>query len=164
MTFWTEERKAELTRMRADGQSGGMMALVLGISRGAVNAACIRFGLPRPVRSTRINAAKNPRRRKSQTGNPSYPREYHDQIIDLPSEQSENPVKIFDLEWYHCRWPIDGEGVNTLFCGDYIHAEHSYCLRHFKIGTLRSISKAAEARKEYGRDWYAQFKTASNAA
>ena len=51
-------------------------------------------------------------------------------ICDLPPETVENPIGFVELAEHHCRWPVDGAGYQTLFCGADSVEKLSYCPRH----------------------------------
>lgn len=147
---WTEGEDQVLKSMREIGASFGVIGAKLGRSRNSCISRADRIRLPKSGRPEAAKSeARTPRPRQAKPRVVAVDIKTGEQLNDLPLDQSENPVQFFDLEWHHCRWPIDGEGVNTLFCGDHIHAEHSYCLRHFKISTARTpkFSKEDEVRR-----------------
>lgn len=51
------------------------------------------------------------------------------------------PVALLDLEPHHCRWPVDGEGKHTRFCGAVKTDNSSYCKHHADISTYRGEDK-----------------------
>jgi hypothetical protein len=42
-------------------------------------------------------------------------------------------VTIFDLDSSMCRWPVDGAGAETTYCGRCRVAHSSYCLKHTRL-------------------------------
>lgn len=51
---------------------------------------------------------------------------------DIPSNGA-GPVTFFDLRLNHCRFPLSGEGLDILYCGEDKAEGTSYCLAHCKI-------------------------------
>lgn len=41
--------------------------------------------------------------------------------------------RLFELERNHCRWPVEGEKADTLFCCHQVVEGHSYCEYHRRV-------------------------------
>jgi GcrA cell cycle regulator len=54
-------------------------------------------------------------------------------VTELPPEIVANAVTFAALQDHHCRWPVGGEGHNTLFCGGPMVSGLSYCPHHCRI-------------------------------
>lgn len=48
-----------------------------------------------------------------------------------------SPVKLYDLRDAHCRFPVSGEGADTLFCGSPHGGQRPYCATHRAICTSK---------------------------
>lgn len=151
MTSWTEERTAQLRQMHAEGFSFSQIAAQLGgISRNAVIGKAQRINLP--LRGAgRTGHMKEPlhRQRKNK------PRKYNyrptiqifaeNLACDLPADQPDNPLSLFELASTSCRWPCTGEGSAVVFCGGDAIKDHAYCLRHCRIAYRRPEPKQVAA-------------------
>lgn len=43
-------------------------------------------------------------------------------------------IEIWQLEWYHCRWPVEGEGATMRYCGQRKQfADKPYCAEHHEL-------------------------------
>lgn len=51
-----------------------------------------------------------------------------------------SPVALLDLTSTTCRWPVDGDGAETLFCGAHCEPTDPYCPNHSRV--------ACQPRKE----------------
>jgi hypothetical protein len=40
------------------------------------------------------------------------------------------PRRLVDLERWMCRWPVEGSGAATIFCGAVVEGELVYCVEH----------------------------------
>lgn len=135
---WTEERTAQLRQMHAEGFSFRQIAATLGgISRNAVIGKAQRMDLPGRGAGRLGHLKERPRRQRTITRRHKfkYPQEIEifDSISDLPPEQPDNPMALFDLTATSCRWPCVGIGVETLFCGGEALKDHAYCRRHCRM-------------------------------
>jgi GcrA cell cycle regulator len=140
---WTDERMARLRELYEKGWSFSVIAHDLGdgLTRNAVIGKAHRFGL---------NARKidgNTERRALTAGRPAQPRTKHnitkllaiaagehgDEATTLAPTMAASPVTFFELRSEHCRWPVSGEGVHTVFCGGQATAPLSYCPAHCRL-------------------------------
>lgn len=54
--------------------------------------------------------------------------------VRQPSQgKTASAVTIIDLCDRHCRFPVDGEGAGTWYCGHERHGEYPYCAAHARI-------------------------------
>jgi len=137
---WTEERLRQLRELHALNLSFREIGLQLGVTRNAAIGKSRRLGLvsqkkePRP----RPHAKTTPYPRIRSTRRIAYIHGLFGKkpplaTVQPPDEISRNPVRLLELKPMHCRWPVSGAGINTLFCGDNIHGR-SYCLHHYCLG------------------------------
>jgi GcrA cell cycle regulator len=155
---WTEYRTAQFRELYTQGKSHGEIAAELGISRNASIGKARRLGMEprkglgagrprkpdlRPweiagISKTTWYRQQNPalydrkryRRNFNGVGHAFTAVEVGDEAVDLPLEPAADPVAFFSLEPHHCRWPIDGRGLEMLSCGAEHLAGHAYCARH----------------------------------
>lgn len=66
-------------------------------------------------------------------------------ITDIPGEESNTAVTLFDAQPHHCRWPVSD--APFLFCGKTVQrgASLSYCPHHMQ----RALSKQQVSAKPY---------------
>jgi hypothetical protein len=50
--------------------------------------------------------------------------------MDDESRDAATLVGFFQLKSWHCRWPVRGEGIETLFCGEVPVTGKPYCTAH----------------------------------
>lgn len=123
---WTEERDAQLTKLRNHGFSSTQIAVELGgVTRNAVIGRAMRLGLDKRRPGTRGPL------KKKQFRMPSVPKTASPYAAITIHDQSDNPVALLDLEPHHCRWPM--QDVPYLFCADAKQDGSSYCSRHFSV-------------------------------
>jgi len=135
------------TLFAADKTTMREMAAILGRSRNATIAKCHRLGLHRGNRNAasrrvpepkRPHEAKRPYRRADWAVPGLYARDRNKErlppavVVDLPVERPVNPVTLLELREDHCRWPVSGDGVATLFCGAQADG-CPYCERHARM-------------------------------
>lgn len=150
---WTDERVEQLKEMHAAGESASKIADALGggLTRNAVIGRIHRMGLYRPTHHHPKGEKRIPRK----------PREPLKKRINLhcldmscapnlPQEIVSRPLTLFDLKSHHCRWPVSGDGVATLFCGADKHAEFPYCARHCRMA-YRKARPMSQAESEIHR-------------
>lgn len=136
---WTEERVEKLKRLTNEGLSCSAIGLELGVSRNAIIGKQHRTGF----RSKKPSGGARPTRRYTRApwavpypggqrkGRGQFkPRHNPGLATDLAPEPALNPVGIFELKDSHCRWPVDGGGYQTMFCGDPAAERQSYCPHH----------------------------------
>jgi GcrA cell cycle regulator len=133
---WSDEEIEALTRLYKDGLSAAQIAPKLGKTRNAIIGKIHRLfnpseRRPRPVAKGR----KRDRIPKTERRGPSKPLPSQ-RTVNLPKEEpsAEKPpmlnLPLLDLEWKHCRWPTEGEGITQLFCGRDKQPGRSYCRWH----------------------------------
>lgn len=156
---WTDERRALVTKLWADGSSASQIAKELGgVSRNAVIGVIHRMKnagkeLPvRVVRKEKIKAKPVPRQRRT-----AFKLNAHaafeavsefEEVASVDDQQIpiEQRKTLIELENCHCRWPVGEPGKEDFFfCGDAtadVVAGKPYCTWH----TKRSISKSGTTR------------------
>ena len=140
---WTDENIAMLQRLWKEGQSATEIGKRLGVSRNAVLGKLHRLALQestdgKPVKPKRDQTQRPPtppRKPKvklvSPTQKPALP------AVHLVDDSIVKPrallMKLFDLGNNDCRWPVEGEKENTLFCGHNTHEDKVYCAYHCRM-------------------------------
>lgn len=139
MTFWTDERIEQLKKLLADSLSASEIGAALGISRNAVIGKVHRAGLAfarpggRPAAGLAfIKPNYEPKRIRAKRLKANAAALIHP-VADLEPEIVANPIELAELELHHCRWPVDGAGLATMFCGASQVEGVSYCPRHCRI-------------------------------
>src|SRR5262249_25182467 len=137
-TVWTTERIALLKNRIDAGLSCGQIAREIGVSRNAVIGKAKRFGLsrfksaagikpertgtPKIARPRIITQHKNPLRAKPQIA------------FGEVSGDSANRCSLFELQQWHCRWPISEPGAEAFgFCGNKMVDGLPYCEAHARM-------------------------------
>ena len=69
-----------------------------------------------------------------------------EEACDLPPDQSDFAIALFDLEARHCRWPL-GEGPARMFCGADKVTGHSYCPRHCRMAYLKGPNRVSDEER-----------------
>jgi GcrA cell cycle regulator len=136
VSFWTDERTAELRIRWANGESGSQIYRAMAApSRNAVVGKVYRLGLDGRI----AIAAKNTHQRRRQRKTVHYA---DGKVFIVEGEQGmleekppvfKKPVKFFDLADHHCRWPGNGDMPDLLFCGAPAADGYSYCPAHCRI-------------------------------
>ena len=156
---WTEERIAKFRELYAEGLSHAMIAAELGgISRNASIGKAARMGLkPRGHKGT---GGRRPKTTTLQIGRPPKAKlpgfeitraKELGGIFELPAEiPTDQAVLFLDVTADQCRWPIEGEGVAMVCCGNATVRDLPYCPGHCRMAYLRpkprgwtTIGKAA---------------------
>lgn len=130
---WTPENDALLRKLRSDGLSFSQVAYELncGFSRNACIGRAQRIGLVASVRKLdfkraeprgvnvveKVNYARRSARKQSRPPEPIPKLTYSTEFLG---------VSLLDLTSGMCRFPR-GEGVNTLFCGQPVKPDTSWC-------------------------------------
>lgn len=142
-TFWTDEKVAQAKRLYVgDGFSASQVARRIGCTRGAVISKAKRLGWssmrgPTVNRRNQSNGvsltARQIERREARRNRPDAPRvESGLRVVEI----SHQPIGIFDLNKNTCRWPVDGEGADTRYCGAQAESDAEdapYCAAHASI-------------------------------
>jgi hypothetical protein len=133
MSFWTEERVAQLVTLVAGGYTTGHIAKGWGVPRGVVIGKANRMGLRRPEGVEAIGLNPGPPDRTLSR------RAAAERRAERMASRASAPLvplgtfTLIDLEPRQCRWPLAGEGLGTLFCGDEREEYSSYCLEHYRM-------------------------------
>lgn len=138
---WTDERVEKLRQLWAEGHSGAVIAIELGLpSRSAAIGKAYRLGLPSRLTTHRSKAEyTKTRKAKASKFNPPSPQRKAKtmHVIDMdtwtPRYVEQIPecerVSFDDLGDKHCRYPF-GEGKDITFCGRDRVRGLSYCASH----------------------------------
>ena len=147
---WTEETIAELKQLWEAGTTANEICARMGlVSRSATLGKIWRLGLKGPRSNDHRPVVKRtPKQPRPRTIIVALPPVIEYDPFDAPLEVVENAVNLSGLEPQHCRWPVSGDGLTTLFCGTDKLAHHSYCAHHFHIAhDRRSNTLTAEQRE-----------------
>lgn len=164
MRQWPPELVKRLTECWANGESGGRIAALLGVTRNSVIGKVHRLGLPK-----RKTVETAPSARYWRTGRGiARPRAVFDhqpeegtevilelvpiqkpvRLVAVPTEAPPSlKVPLLDLQGQHCRWPGDDSPLTT-FCGQDRLENSSYCGFHDKLS--RGTGTPSERR---AADW-----------
>jgi len=171
-TPWTEERTAELRRLRVDQNLAiRECAAEMGLTTGQVIGKLQREGLlnqqgPRPPKAPRPPRIRKPKKRlpnrtalaPAAPGHPWHNGEKKapkalplDTSPGLP--QNESAVDIEGLRSHHCKWiygdPVGGE---FFYCGRVRMEGSSYCRGHFILSVRADCLAAAHKRAKRSPD------------
>ncbi len=137
--MWTEERTDRMKAMWLGGCSAGVIARELGegVSRSAVCGKAHRLGLMGRGKTTKTVPRKAMRNRiqslRVVDGLPPEPPKPAAPALMLPLPK---------LTTTTCRFPMEGRGADTLFCGHVCTDGGSYCAHHHRI-----VYRAPEKRE-----------------
>jgi hypothetical protein len=85
-------------------------------------------------------------------------------VADIVPENQATGVQTHELERHHCRWPIEGNDSETLFCGAN-HVEGSpYCAQHCRMAYKPAGATRSRAEVETAFRRMAKMRKASAAA
>lgn len=141
---WTDTDIAMLQRLWKDGHSASEIGKRMRRSRNAVMCKIHRLavqeaggGKPvKPVRATQQRPPVPPRKPKVKLVPPA-PKVAPAPLSVLVDDSVIKPrpllMKLFDLGNNDCRWPVEGEKADTLFCGHNTHDGSPYCAYHFRV-------------------------------
>lgn len=166
--LWTEERTNLVTELWKDGHSAGQIEERMGgiFTRSAILGKVNRLGLSGTNKNSRAamaarkeveTRAKVHRSRISVNPNEK-------ELPPLSLATSTNPVTIFDLNEHHCRWPLEGDGVAMLYCGDPKDFEIPYCCRHQELAYAGRYTMPKADRELAVREARRNHKQTLNAA
>lgn len=171
MSEWTEERVAELKRMKAAGLSCSQIASCLGgLSRNAVIGKLHRLGLHGERRPSKPRSAepRKPRAPRTPHINQTYKRRaihivtagngatllYEADQFDMNTRLSPEDIPVeqrkslMELGSNDCRFPYGDVGENDFFfCGGESVPGHSYCAMHCRVTTGRTFVISDEERQ-----------------
>ena len=130
---WNEENVAKLKQFWDDGRPASYIAAQFpGATRSGILGKIHRLGFKGPRSSDRRPVVKRIlKTARKITKSIKQPVEYDP--FNMPLELVENPVIFHYLEPHHCRWPVSGDGINTVFCGADKIGRFSYCANHFSM-------------------------------
>jgi GcrA cell cycle regulator len=154
---WTDERVATLRALHAEGVSFGEIGKALGVGRNAAIGKAHRIGLTKSHRRPGAKPRQHngytivrPKRAKRRGNLFDIVEILSPDTHELPTEHVVNPLTLLELAFDSCRWPVDGEGLATLFCGDTAADGCSYCARHYRM-SIASNRNFSRAEAEMGR-------------
>lgn len=124
--LWTAERAEHLRKRFNEGAGASLIAVELGtgFTRNMVAGKIWRLRLKREPGMKCVQAP----RAQLAPHRPTRPHVHQPPVhIELPAENSANPVALADLRRCHCRWPLP----TGLYCGDAVRIGTSWCHRHY---------------------------------
>jgi GcrA cell cycle regulator len=138
MTWWTHERIAELRTRWNDGQTSTEISQTMGaMSRNAIIGKARRLGLPFRIsfgdQSAKGRHGKNRNKHGRKMRILASP-----PLVEDPPPISSKLKKIWHLRTGDCRWPMIGEGTETLFCAAPAIVGQAYCAAHCRIAFVPS--------------------------
>ena len=127
--IWTPALTAEITRRWADGESGGVIAAAMGITRNAVIGRVHRLKLLKRIVKTRTRPPGSKRSRQQHR----IPRIFAPRVAAMPDMPIAEPVSlavtIMDLQPRQCRFITSD--APALFCGHATYDGSSWCEHHY---------------------------------
>lgn len=142
MTSWTDERVSLLKTMKAQGLSHSKIAAAVSllpgekVTRNAVGAKIDRLGLTDKAASYSSSASRGDRSRPKL-------KVVREQKPLAPIERGDNSVRLVDRNRNQCPFPVEGEGADTIACGEPI-AFKGFCQRCAeRMYDFRAKGKAA---------------------
>lgn len=141
---WTDTDIAMMQRLWKEGQSATEIGKRLGVSRNAVLGKLHRLAVQdspdgKPVKPARVKKQRPPAppRKPKVKLVPPAPKPVPLAAVQFVDDSIIKPhpllVKLFDLGNNHCRWPVEGEKADTLFCGHDTHEGKVYCAYHCRM-------------------------------
>ena len=132
--IWTIALTAEITRRWAAGESGGVIAAAMGITRNAVIGRVHRLKLLKRIVKTRSRPPGRPRNRQPRLYAANRPRQ--PRVAAMPDMPIAGPVSlavtIMDLQPRQCRF-ITSDAPTALFCAHATYDGSSWCCFHHRI-------------------------------
>jgi GcrA cell cycle regulator len=137
---WTDTDISMLQRLWKEGHSASEIGKRMRRSRNAVMGKIHRLAVQEAAGGKLVKAPRANLQRP-----PAPPRKPKMKLVPpapkpaLPSVQLVDDsivkprpllMKLFDLDNNDCRWPVEGEKANTLFCGHNTHEGKVYCAYH----------------------------------
>lgn len=133
---WTEEEEEILRRMWGEGASATAIANALeNRTRNAVLGKADRLHLP--TRSNKSREAPKARKRAM----PKTPfmfgsgrkKGYRPVMNRADAPVPLEGITVLTMQGIHCKWPVAGEGQQTLFCGHGRESGKPYCRYHVRL-------------------------------
>jgi GcrA cell cycle regulator len=145
-TTWTTERIALLKNRIEAGFSCGQIAREIGVSRNAVIGKVNRLSLSRFKSAA---AGQEERTGTLKIARPRIPTQYRIlralrvkpqlAFAEVPPD-SANRCSLFELQQWHCRWPISDPGAEDFsFCGNKPVDGMPYCAAHARMAYRHGI-------------------------
>ena len=150
MWQWNDITSADLRQMWADGLSGTAICQSFhekyqrSPTRCAVMGKVGRMDLPKrrhgsypALRAARKEKTRENNEAKKLVRQPHRHLSIFDRmpqpLPDSPPLYGSLPGLLSSLRAHHCRFPVDGEGLETMFCRDQKFDRYPYCLAHCRI-------------------------------
>lgn len=138
--LWTEAEIATLRRMKTQSATASQIGEALGRTKNSIIGQFNRLGLSTPLsisRKRRITP-RSTRKRTHETGAATMKRrakERREIVNRARFEALENApaplrLSVLRVSDSQCKWPVEGEGAETLFCGHPVEPNKPYCPAH----------------------------------
>jgi GcrA cell cycle regulator len=165
VSFWTEQRDAELRRLLAEGNSARDCAAIFGVTRNSVIGRSHRLDIrsSAPSNSRPKKSKETPKPKAATILAPGVPMPqpqvshrvelvFGDETIELKPAGSGAAEAVMALRRDSCRWPNgDPLGDDFNFCGCKALIGRPYCETHYRLsfglGTLAERKSVGAARK-----------------
>lgn len=132
MTLWTDERSTAVTVLWNAGQSAGLIAAALGMTRNMVIGKVRRLGLE--ARETTADGRSRPERKTRFYARKEIPRAVEEGDKSPPGPLNGTGVTLLELSGETCRYPIGDPGSPSFFfCGRIPHGSSPYCRLHHAL-------------------------------
>jgi GcrA cell cycle regulator len=139
-TMWTTERIALLKNRIDAGLSCGQIAREIGVSRNAVIGKANRLGLSRFKSAAGTKPERTGTRKIARPGIITQHKNLRalwakpQTAFGEVSGDSANRCSLFELQQWHCRWPISEPGAEDFgFCGNKMVDGLPYCEAHARM-------------------------------
>lgn len=139
---WDEAQTERLKSLWLDGFSASEIAAKFGLTKGQISGRAYRMGLSEKDKKVDSSSAqtlwqeRKERRFKLQMARV---RKSRRTVVKKPKPPRPETVECVgiafpELKSGHCRYiPGDVRGVETLYCGNSVHGDGSYCAYHFHL-------------------------------
>jgi hypothetical protein len=142
---WNIAQIEQLRELVASGASSSSIGAQLGFSRNAIAGARRRFSISPPLQPEQPtqDLRREPPQPKPRRATPVKDRRETaadartttssraDVRQTSPQHPYVGPVTLLQLEWWMCRWPLDGSELR--FCGQPAEAGRPYCDQHARL-------------------------------
>jgi len=152
---WTDENVAKLKQLVAEGHSYSLIGGELGCGRNAAIGKAHRLGLNGKAYSRKPTVQKPPKPRAPRREAPYRPKLSRASVdgeiilppiplipaLEVPKEdamlEEAQPVSLFDLKVYSCRFPMWGHGAKPegggTYCGKRALDGQPFCREHYRM-------------------------------